>query len=96
MQCHACNFTIELAAGERVGFRDCCDHCGADLHVCSCCAHHDPSAYNECRESGSERVSQRDRANRCDWFAASDRQGGGRAGGRQESLNDLESLFKKT
>jgi hypothetical protein len=92
MNCHACNAPIEMAAGERVGFRDSCDRCDADLHVCLCCAHHDPSAYNECREAGSERVSQRDRANRCDWFAP----GGMGAGGREESLSDLEALFKKS
>ena len=96
MQCHACNAAVELQAGERVGFRDCCDRCGADLHVCLCCAHHDPSAYNECRESQSEHVSQRDRANRCDWFAASDREGGAGSASRDEPLADLEALFKKS
>lgn len=96
MRCHACHAPVELGPGERVGFRDCCDRCGADLHVCLCCAHHDPSAYNECREPGSEHVSQRDRANHCDWFAASDRGGGTGAAAREKSLSDLEALFKKS
>ena len=96
MRCFACGAGVEFASGERVGFRDTCDSCGADLHVCRNCAHHDPSAYNECREPGSERVSQRDRANRCDWFAPSEGQGGAGAAGREKSISDLEALFKKS
>ncbi|RIL03921.1 MAG: hypothetical protein DCC71_14745 [Proteobacteria bacterium] len=68
MRCSACGTAIELSSGERVGFRDECAHCRADLHSCRNCAHHDPGAYNACREPGAERVSDRERANRCDWF----------------------------
>ena len=89
MQCHSCRTEIPLAAGESVGFRDACDRCQADLHSCLNCAHHDPAAYNECRESSAERVLDQDRANRCEYFrpserasAASEDQGG--------AINDLE------
>lgn len=93
MRCFACNSDVALAAGERVGFRDTCDDCDADLHACRNCTHHDPSAYNECRESSAERVLDRDRANRCDYFAP----GGGGAveKARTSAVSDLESLFKK-
>lgn len=94
MRCFACNAEVSLASGERVGFRDDCSHCGADLHVCRNCAHHDPAAYNECRESSSERVSDRERANRCDYFRPGDAEGGSGDAGKQ-ALSDLESLFKK-
>ncbi len=94
MRCFACETTIELATGERIGFRETCDRCGADLHVCRNCRHHDPSAYNECRESSAERVSDRERANRCDYFEPGEGRGGG-DGGRSKALGDLESLFKK-
>jgi len=69
MHCGACGTSIELASGERVGFRDACPRCSSDLHACRNCSHHDPGAYNECREPNAERVSDRERANRCDWFA---------------------------
>ncbi len=85
-----------LAAGERVGFRDTCASCDADLHSCHNCAHHDPAAYNECRESSAERVSVRDRANRCDYFAPAERRGDGRAGReKQAARSALDDLFKK-
>jgi len=68
MHCGACGTIIEFASGERVGFRDACPRCSCDLHACRNCGHHDPGAYNECREPNAERVSDRERANRCDWF----------------------------
>jgi hypothetical protein len=56
--------------------------------------HHDPSAYNECRESNAERVSDRERANRCDYFSPTDAEGGD-GSAREGSLSALDSLFKK-
>jgi hypothetical protein len=95
VNCFGCGNPLSLAAGERVGFRDECPGCGADLHVCRNCAHHEPSAYNECRESNAERVSQRDRANRCDYFAPGDRAGGGEGDPRSAARSQLGELFKK-
>ena len=94
MLCHACQTEIPLAAGESIGFRDACDRCRADLHVCLNCAHHDPSAYNECRESNAERILDRDRANRCDYFRPGGSAQAGE-GGRDAAIADLERLFKK-
>ena len=94
MQCHACQTVIPLASGESVGFRDVCDRCHADLHVCLNCAHHDPSAYNECRESSAERVLDHDRANRCDYFRPGARVASG-GDDRDRAMADLESLFRK-
>ena len=97
MGCHACQREAELAVGESVGFRAECEGCGADLHVCLNCAHHDPTAYNDCRESSAERVHARDRANRCDYFRpGTDELPGAEASGRDQALQDLEALFKKS
>jgi len=94
VRCLACNHEIQLAAGERVGFRDSCERCSADLHTCLQCAFHDPGAHNECRESNAERVADRERANRCDYFSPT-AVGKTAADGRDKALGDLESLFKK-
>ena len=95
MRCLSCDTEIELASGDRVGFRDECEHCGADLHTCLHCAFHDPGAHNECREASAERVSDRERANRCDYFSPG---GAGAAGAEAggQALSDLDALFKKT
>jgi hypothetical protein len=95
MRCFACDAVVALRTGERVGFRDACPQCGRDLHVCRNCAHHDPSAYNECRESSAERVGEPDRANRCDYFTPG-AAAGGVAGGAEASRAraGLDALFK--
>lgn len=94
MLCQACQTEIPLASGESVGFRDLCDRCRADLHVCLNCAHYDTTAYNECRESSAERQLDKERANRCDYFRPFS---GTRAAddGRAAAISDLENLFKK-
>jgi phage terminase large subunit GpA-like protein len=94
MLCPACQTEIPLAAGESVGFRDACDRCRADLHVCLICAHYDRTAYNECRESSAERILDKDRANRCDYFRPTDRVHAA-GDGRDDAMADLEKLFKK-
>jgi hypothetical protein len=93
MQCHSCQTEIPLAAGESIGFREACDRCRADLHICLNCAHYDPSAYNACRESSAERILDPGRANRCDYFKPSDR-AAGESEDRNEAMSDLEKLFK--
>jgi hypothetical protein len=95
VRCFACDAEVPLAAAERVGFRDACRRCGADLHVCRNCAHHDPAAYNECREPNAERVAERDRANRCDYFSPGGGGGGAVARAQEKARGQLDSLFKK-
>ena len=94
MRCASCHREIELGPERRVAFRDTCEGCDADLHSCVHCAHYEPGAYNDCREPSAERVRDRDRANRCDWFQPGDRTGEG-ADGRGAALADLDALFKK-
>jgi hypothetical protein len=96
VRCAACDHEIALASGERVGFRDTCPGCGADLHACRHCRHHDPTAARGCREPHAEVVRDPERANRCDWFAPGE---GGGAADRREAREDararLDALFAK-
>ena len=93
MRCFSCSKAVALATGERVGFRDVCDACRADLHVCRNCMYHDPAAYNECREPNAESVGSRDRANRCDYFAPGERAAKADAGAGSKA--QLDALFRK-
>jgi hypothetical protein len=92
--CHACGREFPLGAGVRVGFRDTCDDCGVDLHVCLGCAHHDEGAYNECAEPSAERVLDKERANRCDYFTPAARAAGHEAD-QAKARAEIERLFKK-
>jgi hypothetical protein len=96
MACFACNAAIELASGERVGFRDTCSACDADLHACRNCDHHDSSAHNQCRESNAEWVSNRERANHCDYFVLGDRAGGAAETAKKGAFSALDGLFNKS
>ncbi|MFZ3229171.1 MAG: hypothetical protein WA160_03115 [Pseudobdellovibrio sp.] len=53
----------------KIGFRDECDKCRSDIHVCKNCEFYDIKAYNECREPSADVVKEKDRANFCDFFS---------------------------
>ncbi|MEW6500625.1 MAG: hypothetical protein AB1456_04015 [Thermodesulfobacteriota bacterium] len=90
MQCQSCRKEVALAG--RVGFREECPHCGADLHSCVHCRFYDRGASNECRESSAERVGDKEKANRCDYFQPAE---GAVAGTTDDARARLEALFKK-
>jgi hypothetical protein len=96
MSCFSCNAAIELATGERIGFRDTCEKCGTDLHVCLNCAHYDSTAYNQCHEPNAEWVSDRERGNRCDYFEYANRSHGSASAEQARAKSALEDLFKKS
>ena len=95
MHCFACGAPLELAAGERVGFHDDCSACRAALHACRNCTHHDPGAHNQCREPNAEWVGDRERSNRCEYFAPGSGPGGAATGAREKGKGALDSLFRK-
>jgi hypothetical protein len=95
LACFACGAIESIAPGGRVGFRDVCARCSVDLHVCRNCANHDTGAQNQCREPQAEFVSERERANRCDWFRPHSGAGGSGTGERDRARGALEGLFGK-
>lgn len=80
---------------DRVGRRDECSHCGADLHCCRNCEFYDPTSYNECREPVADRVKEKDRSNFCDWFKLRDQKFGTKNNQVEEAKRKLEELFRK-
>ena len=65
--CHQCGAEIRVV--ERVGRRDSCPGCEADLHCCLNCVFYDSHASNACREPNVEPVRDKDAANFCDYFS---------------------------
>jgi hypothetical protein len=66
--CWKCGETIQLAAGNRIGSRDTCPRCDADLHSCRNCDFYDPSKNNQCSEPQAEWVRDKEAANYCDYY----------------------------
>jgi hypothetical protein len=93
MQCRLCQREVEI--GDKVYFRDECPNCRGDLHICLNCEFYDRYAAKECREPSAELVSNKERANYCDYF---------RPGGNKKAANNsaddakkrLDALFKKS
>lgn len=92
--CHRCG--DELRRLDRVSRSDTCPHCGSYLHSCLNCSLHDPSAHNQCREPQSEYVSDREKANFCDFFTFRESEAGGyREDESDKARKAWEGLFKK-
>jgi len=92
--CHYCHREIKVP--NRIGFRDTCTYCSSDLHVCLQCRFYDRHSYNECREPQSEWVKDKDRANRCEYFAFGDvRNHNHKVDEAAQAKAKLNEIFKK-
>jgi len=81
---------------QRVGRRDTCAKCDADLHCCLNCRHYNPGAHNQCNESQAEWVGEKDRANYCDYFEPRRTSTGGEGQGKvKDARARFEDLFRK-
>ncbi len=91
--CFACGTSNEVT--DRVGRRDECSKCMADLHVCKNCDFYDVSSYNECLETSADRIPEKETSNFCDFFKPGS---GSYEKDNSDNLNLLaqaEALFKK-
>ena len=64
--CHKCS--EELVFEVKIGRRDMCPNCGAYLHCCLNCQHHDRHVHNECKENRAEFIRDRTEGNFCLYF----------------------------
>lgn len=89
-RCFHCKAALDDAI--KPSLRDECPSCASDVHVCLNCTFYDPGAHNDCREPMAEMVSDRERANHCEYF----RLGGDSPGdgGKDEAIKRLKDLFK--
>ncbi|MEZ0392022.1 MAG: hypothetical protein ACAH59_07405 [Pseudobdellovibrionaceae bacterium] len=94
LACFSCQKELSFS-DVKIGFREECPHCRADVHVCKNCHFYDPKAYNECREPSADVVREKDRANFCEYFTPGT--GGASAKDSAAALRAAaEALFKKS
>ena len=67
MICWKCGKEIQLQKVTRMTE---CPICGCDLHSCKGCKFYDTSSHYECRENVDSPVSDKERANFCEFFCA--------------------------
>ncbi len=97
LNCHNCGAQTKLAPGVKVYRQDTCHQCNADLHCCLNCRLFDPAKNNQCSEPQAEWVSDKDRANFCDYFEPRTSIDLVRRSspGPDDIRNKFDSLFKK-
>jgi|SRR5882672_6453255 len=91
--CRACG--AEISSAERIRRTDECPACASDLHSCRNCRHFNPKVHNQCEEPVAEWVSDKERANFCDYFAFSEGRGAGPAGERPSAQEAAREKWKK-
>ena len=95
--CWKCGEAIQYAAGSRIGARDTCPRCNADLHSCRNCDFYDRSKNNQCSEPQAEWVRDKEAANYCDYYRPNAKSRATVAGGLSkvdEAKKRFDSLFK--
>ncbi|MEW5974857.1 MAG: hypothetical protein AB1898_03510 [Acidobacteriota bacterium] len=91
MRCWKCGTEVQAESGPlKILRNDSCAICHNDLHVCKNCRFYDPQYHNECRETQAEWVSDKERANFCEYFEP-----GSRGGQTSRSGQDARSAFDK-
>ncbi len=92
MMCHACG--TEMKFEGKISRTEECPNCGADVHCCLNCENHDRSAHNQCREPLAEWVSDREKANFCDFFTPGKRATAGKKKA-DDGRRSFDDLFRK-
>lgn len=93
MTCHQCQRELKIEG--HIARTDECPHCGADIHCCLNCANYDPHAHNKCREPQAEWVTDREKANFCDFFIPNTLSSGTVKNPASDPRSAFDNLFKK-
>ena len=93
MICAGCG--EDLGRPERIGRRDTCPRCRADLRCCRQCRFYDSALADACREPQAERVVDKTRGNFCDFFSPAESATAVPAAGADAARAALDRLFNR-
>ncbi|MGZ3408140.1 MAG: hypothetical protein ACXVAN_16940 [Polyangia bacterium] len=85
---------FDVKVGIKVGRRDSCPHCAADLHVCKNCKQWDPAIHNQCREPEAAFIRDREESNFCAHFDFKSGDAPTKDTGIESAKAKLNDLFK--
>jgi hypothetical protein len=94
INCFKCGKALSDTYKVMVSRSDTCSGCMSDLKCCKMCQFYDPKAYNECREPNADRITEKEKANFCDYYKIGS-SGNDPEKERQELLAKAQALFKK-
>lgn len=94
INCYKCSKDTALSTNETVARNQTCPHCWSDLRCCKMCKHYDTSSYNECREPVADRITDKEKANFCDYYVLNSNTGES-SKSKDDLLSAAAALFKK-
>ncbi|MGL4987577.1 MAG: hypothetical protein ACRC5H_10660 [Treponemataceae bacterium] len=89
--CWKCKKTINGLTG----FRDECPYCHADVHCCKNCTFYSIDSHYECHEDVDERVSNKEKANFCEYFVIATANKKEESDTKKNALQSFNDLFKQ-
>ena len=91
IQCWQCGKTLTVMLP--LSRRELCDSCNADQHVCRLCIHYDVATSDQCREDRADAVTDKTRANFCDYFSPNAQAYQGAGDKQRDARAKLDALF---
>ena len=88
-----CFFCGVQSKDEKIYRNTLCASCGRDLRICRNCKFYSPGSQWDCRETITEAVRDKERANFCDWFSPADNSSG--VSGTQAKAQNARGAFDK-
>jgi hypothetical protein len=92
--CHACKKELSEVS-KKIGRRDECRFCRADLHCCLNCAFYDRASSQSCREPVAERIKDKEKANYCSYFSFAEISSDSAQADVEKARKELNDLFKQ-
>lgn len=68
MNCYKCSKELSLKSDQIISRQEVCPHCYASIHACFQCFFYDKNSYNECKEPMADRITDKEKANFCDFY----------------------------
>jgi predicted RNA-binding Zn-ribbon protein involved in translation (DUF1610 family) len=93
-RCSQCGTVLQAAAAPL----DACPKCGFELHSCKQCEHFDPSSRFECNQPIPERISPKDKRNKCTFYSmrvSIEKETSSTGARSNDARQAFENLFKK-
>ncbi len=89
--CFHCENRLKIS--EKPSRDETCPYCNSDLKVCLNCKFFDPSLHNQCSETMADPVTDKEKANFCEFFLFRETTPPDTAVPVEDRLQDLKRLF---
>lgn len=66
--CFKCKSILQIEPFQKVTRSEECNQCYSDIRCCNMCEHFCDKSYNQCREPSAQRITDKDKANFCDYY----------------------------